>query len=497
MAFLDFYCLSGGSNLNSGTTEDAAAPLTYAGGTFVRGTVTFTVASGNPVTDGVVAEDIISVYTTAGATVATCLVLVSSRTATTFTGTVIAGAAANVSETANAATAKKGGAWAGPSGTVGFPWNFVSGTTIKTAALPPHVNFKNSAAYNITANVTQTLTGPVYWRGYNSTPRDGGKALFFGDSATPAAPFTILTNSGANNYFDDLHFDNNGGDAAGQSVGNNCMVDNSGTGCRFETCRFSNAYRAGLRQAGGGTHINRNEFYGNNRDDAQNFGGLLITEECEVFHNVFHTHTAGTDSNGITMSADNTENVTIHGNIFYNHAGEAILLTGNHNSVRISHNLFHTAVSGVRFSGAAATGSNVIIENNIFWNCTGEGINNNNANHRSGPIIRNNAFGDIDGDDVDTNINTSFVSGTSQITVDPCEAAATGDFRLNNNASGGALCRNAGLGTFSINTALLAAGASTVSLPDLGPVEADAGEGGASFVSAVTGTPIASINGIS
>lgn len=52
MAFKEFYCNSSGSNLNAGDGTGAAT-ATYAAGTFVRSTGVFTVASGNPVTDGV------------------------------------------------------------------------------------------------------------------------------------------------------------------------------------------------------------------------------------------------------------------------------------------------------------------------------------------------------------------------------------------------------------------------------------------------------------
>lgn len=318
-------------------------------------------------------------------------------------------------------------------------------------------------------------------------------AKIFGDSASPTAPFVMLTITGTGNFWDALWFDDNGGTTAGQSVGTNCMVDLTGTGNRFEFCRFTNAYRSGLRMAAGGSHTNHSDFYGNNRDDASAHGAILATEECEIFHNSFYNSTFGTDSAGIVISADNTENVSVHGNIFYNHGAECVSLTGNHNSTRVSGNLFHTCVNGVRFAGAITTASNLIIENNIFWGCSGTGVTNNNSGHNAGPIIRNNAFGN-NGTNINSNINPSFISGVIPLTVDPCVAAATGDFRLNATAGGGAACRAAGFGAFIIDTAVLADGASTQSSLDLGPVQhADSGSGSCG-IETISGVPIASIN---
>ncbi len=93
MAFTEFYVQTTGSNLNAGSTADNAAPFTYAAGTFVQSTRVFTVASGNPQSDGVTVGMFASIYTTAGATVATFVGRVSAVDATTITvdGLVLAG----------------------------------------------------------------------------------------------------------------------------------------------------------------------------------------------------------------------------------------------------------------------------------------------------------------------------------------------------------------------------------------------------------------------
>jgi hypothetical protein len=68
VAYTEFCCRSGGSNLNAGTrtgnttVPGTAADFTYAGGSWVSGTGVFTVASGNPQSDGVAVGDFVSIY---------------------------------------------------------------------------------------------------------------------------------------------------------------------------------------------------------------------------------------------------------------------------------------------------------------------------------------------------------------------------------------------------------------------------------------------------
>src|SRR5688572_24854695 len=91
----------------------------------------FTVASGTPNSDMASMADgthFASVYTTAGATVATFVGRITGVSATTITVslTVVAGSPP-ASNSAGAITLKVDGAWAGPATTVGFPFNFAVG----------------------------------------------------------------------------------------------------------------------------------------------------------------------------------------------------------------------------------------------------------------------------------------------------------------------------------------------------------------------------------
>ena len=90
MAYTEFCCRSGGSNLNAGTrlgdsTEPGtSASLTYANGTWVASTGVFSIAIGNPVTDGVAVGDFASVYAN-GSTVTGFVGRVTARDTTTIT----------------------------------------------------------------------------------------------------------------------------------------------------------------------------------------------------------------------------------------------------------------------------------------------------------------------------------------------------------------------------------------------------------------------------
>jgi hypothetical protein len=474
MAYTEFYVQQTGSNLNAGSTNDNAALQTYAGGTFVRGTGVFTVASGNPTSDGVTVGTFASIYTTAGATVATCVGRITARDATTITisTTVLAGAVANVSETAAAATCKVGGAWAGPSGTTAFPFAFMTAALINTSGDPPRVNIKGGTNYDITAEITHANNGPIIWEGYTSSVGDGGYAKFFGDSATPATPFDMLTISGTGNTLRRLWFDNNGGDGAGQNVGSNTLVDITGTSSRIERCRFTNAYRSGLRVAGGGTLVYESDAHNNQRDDASNFGAFHILEESVWVRCASYNNDVGTDSMGFNVLSDSVEPVVFIQCISAFNGGNGWWLNVNHSSVFFFGCIaIGNAINGWESEGAIATTSVTLLENCIAYDNTTYGVSMNDSAHRSPFVLRNCAFG-ANGTPTN-NLNASFVSGSITLSADPFTDSVNGDFTLNDTAGGGADCRNAGYSTFVIDTAELTDGAANVGYPDVGAMQHD------------------------
>jgi hypothetical protein len=413
------------------------------------------VASGDPIADGLAVGDMVSVYTTSGATVATCIIRITSRTTNSFQGVVVSGSAASVSASAGAATARVGGALAGPTGSSQFPLNFIAATHVDASNNPTRVNFQNSTPYQVTAGANHTLAGPVRFEGYGTNPGDGGVALFDGDSANPSAPYTVFTLSGSGCVLRHLAWDGNGGISAGQAVGNNAMVDVTGTSTSVERCRFTNAYRTGLRMAGGGSHVTECELRDNQRDDASGFGNLTITEECTVTRTMSHyTGSPGTDSACYVFSSDSTEPVAVLFSIAKNAGGHSFEATGNHNSIRIQNcDSIDPVQSGFHAAAAAATSSMVWLENNIFtggvW-----GVSAQNAGQRTGPRMQNNAFHGQSSGQVEGDVNTSFVSGSITLPGDPFRSKSTGDFRLTETAS--AECHASGRSEFFIDTGALA-----------------------------------------
>jgi hypothetical protein len=106
----EFYMQTTGSNLNAGSTSADAASLTYASGSWVSTTGVFTVASGNPLTDGVAVGDWTSVYVD-GSTVTPFTGKVTARDSTTITVSLTV-KFGTVPATGSGRSLKVGGAWA-------------------------------------------------------------------------------------------------------------------------------------------------------------------------------------------------------------------------------------------------------------------------------------------------------------------------------------------------------------------------------------------------
>jgi hypothetical protein len=216
MAFTEFCCRSGGSNLNAGTrTGDStepgtAADLTYASGTWVSATRVFTVASGDPVADGLAVDDYVALDT--GAATATMIGRVTARTTTTIT---ISSTFAGANPANGTYTLRVGGAWKGFNAAEYFPGEILTnlGTNLKNAAGDElRINFKNAAVFSISATIATALHGPCYWQGYTTSYGDGGKAIIDGGSPVGSS-FVLLspTVQGAVNHtYRDLVFRNNG-----------------------------------------------------------------------------------------------------------------------------------------------------------------------------------------------------------------------------------------------------------------------------------------------
>lgn len=197
MSLTEFCCKSGGSNLNAGTrTGSSAEPgtsadFTYASGSWVAATGVFTVASGDPLSDGVAVGDFASVYAD-GSTVTGFVGRVTARDAATITVSLSAKSGTAPTNGTSNRTLKIGGAWAGPSGSVKFPLEFAEGAMKNSAGDPVRINFKNGSTYSISLAATLgSAQSQTQWEGYTSSYGDLGKAIFDFGTTNGSAMITL------------------------------------------------------------------------------------------------------------------------------------------------------------------------------------------------------------------------------------------------------------------------------------------------------------------
>jgi hypothetical protein len=188
MAFTEFFTdAANGSNLNAGdglsgayqaapTMSDTAGTGTYSRG----GGATDTYTSG--ATNGtVVVGQFISIYSS-GATIPAYQARITAVSGGSGLAWVItlSNTTASGTRPTNASTylAQVGGSWAGPSGTVTFPFNFLTDASTDAAGDRPRVNMRNNAVYSMTATLAIPTGFQYCWlEGFTNTPSDGGKAV--------------------------------------------------------------------------------------------------------------------------------------------------------------------------------------------------------------------------------------------------------------------------------------------------------------------------------
>lgn len=348
--YTNFCCRSGGSNLNAGTrtgstTEPGtSADLTYAGGSWVQSTRVFTVASGNPSSDGVAVGDFVSIYAD-GSSVTGFVGRVTARDATTITVSATASSGTAPADGTGNRTLKVGGAWAGPSGTDGFPLTFLVAACTNAAGSPARVNLKNDQTYAVTAAMTHPSGGCLHFRGYASSYGDGGRAVI--DGGTTGAAYSVFTsNSGSlsSGSVGDIEWKNNG--ATGGSTSTHGLFLNGCAGTAVFRCVFRDFRASGLAlgvtASPAGCRVEECEFYGCNQSNTSGCGGVRTTTGNHSFDScVFHDNTgsvadgiagAGSvrctrcvfDSNGRHGAAVGVSGTSFDGCDFYNNGADGI-----------------------------------------------------------------------------------------------------------------------------------------------------------------------------
>lgn len=459
MAYTEFYCRAAdGSNLNAGSTNAAAAAFTYASGTWVASTGVFTVASGDPASDGVAVGDWASVYAD-GATVGVFVGRVTARDATTITVSLTAKSGTAPIDGTNTRTLKIGGAYLGPNAAEAFPLAFVQNTMTNAAGDSFRITFIGT--FSITAAITHANAGPGRFQGATATAGDGGRATI--DGGTAGASYALLTLSGANNHIEDLVFQNNGatGSASGLVI--------SGAESMARRCVTNSVRGYGISLSTGNAACVEHESFSCNQSNTAALGGIHATGAF-LLRCISHDN-AGSNGNGFIVGAAAT--MAVQSCIADSNAGIGFNVTGSVVACFNNCDAYNNTSDGVRLANATAAGFQ--LESCNFVKNGGWGINGSGAGTKNGMVV-NCGFG------AGTQANTSgTITGEGAMSLEgsvtyandvtPWVDPANGDFRINLAAAKGA-----GRGTF---TQTAASYAGTIGYPDIGAAQHLSTGGGA------------------
>jgi hypothetical protein len=465
MSLTNFCCRSGGSNLNAGTrTGDTTVPgtsaaLTYASGNWVASTGVFTVASGNPSSDGVAVGDFASVYAD-GSTVTGFVGRVTARDATTITVSLSNKAGTAPTDGTGNRTLKIGGAWKGPNGAEAFPFGFIKASLTNVAGDRVRINMRNDADFSITATVNQN-SDPIVIQGFVSSYGDGGRAAI--DGGTTGASYKLFRFGSWGCTCSDMIFKNNGDSGSESAV----YYDTAAITFRcvahdIRGIGFDNAAGTG---AGSGNLLIECEAYNCNQSNTSLLPGIF-TDAGACVRCISHDNSAGSNCHGygtgnsggrfVGCIADSNGgagfkvNPTVTGGCLitncdaYNNTGDGFALTNGTN-----HNLYMENCNAVKNGGY------------------GINLSAGGGGQRSG-FVFNCGFGSGSQANTSGDINASDgceVSGsiTYASNVTPWIDPANGDFRINLAAAQGA-----GRGAF---TETAASYAGTVGFPDIGSAQ--------------------------
>ena len=350
MADLPFYCQSGGSNLNAGSTTSNTALVTYTNGNW-NGSNTFTPAGGaNPITDGVAIGMWISCYLDGASAPTGFIARVTAVSSTTITtsGTAQAGTAPTSGATGR--TLKVGGAWLGPNGASGFPLSAFSdfGDCIDTSGNRARVYMKNDATYSISSVI---LHAGSQWavEGYSSSPGDGGLATIDGG----ANAIVLLSTSSSNAILENLIFSSTA--ASGTSNG----LSLGGARNLLKRVRVTGTRGSGFSVTGT-WKLHTCEAWGCNSANSANIGAFHNTGTLEMENCTSHVNT-GSNVDGIY----NTGSLTLDGCVSDSNGRHGINSTANVFTMR-GGGCYGNTQHGILISGNSLCASlmNVILSDN-------------------------------------------------------------------------------------------------------------------------------------
>lgn len=476
-AFTEFYVQGTGNNLNAGSTTANSAVYTAVGDS--DGTSVFTPSDGSTPASSVSAGDWVSVYVTSGATVATFVGRVTTvaagvNGAVTVSTVAKAGTFPAASGGAHTISLKAGGAWAGPSGAVGFPFNFAAGTMTNSSGNSPRFNFK-AGTYSITAAITDAVNAGArsFW-GYTTTPGDGGFAII--DGGTTGTSYNLLILNGKNLDVYYFKFQNNG--ATGSADG---VTTSSGTENSFSFCVFHDLRGSGLTF----TTVNHAYFceaFNCDQSNTTTKGGFDLTSSgCTAYGCIAHHNTAANcagfqldgginllyciaafnGASGFRTTADVTQ--TMAGCSLYGNGGYGIEFAGNAglNNDPMLVNVVNCMIVSNTTAGIGVSQPNAMYLNGHVMNCAfGTGTQTNSGG---------NFYSNVKGVSQDgSTINGLWITGTITLPLNevPWNAPTTGDFKITSSTAKGSGYENY-TQTYTGST-----WTGTVGYPDVGAAQA-------------------------
>jgi hypothetical protein len=372
MAHTEFYCQSGGSNLNAGSTTDNAAIFTFTGGDWVSTTGVFTAAGAN--LSGISAGMFASVYID-GASVAVFVGRITAVDdgADTITVSLTAKMGTAPGNGTGNRTIKVGGAWKGPNDNQLWPIGVIAGTLTNASDDMLRINFKNDAIYSVTATGPQSLAGPFILQGYTTTPGDLGKAII--DGGVAGTSYIIWNITSANAVVSDFEVRNNGATASATGL----VV--SGTSSLATRCVVHDVRGIGL-QASRAVEC---EAYSCNTSNTANLGGMQLTHGYRC---ISHHNSTGSNCHGFLLV-----NAFLFACIADSNAGNGCI-TITANGTLINCDMYNNTLSGFNGTNSAAAGFICAINSNFIKNGGYGAV-------RSGSLTVNGIF-----------INCGFGSGT-------------------------------------------------------------------------------------
>lgn len=389
------------------------------------GTTSFADAQGNTWTVGSAAS--IAVPATTG-----FVARITAVSTTTFTASLTAKSGGVPNTGSGFYTAKVGGAWLGPNGSVAFPFGWYDSALLNVSSYQPRVTFFNDQTYSQTLPFPGKTNGsPIIYEGATSTYGDNGIATF--DGGTTGTSYVLLTPaSNEIGMYRNFRWRNNG------ATGSANLVTTTSNRLVFENCYFEESRGMGL-SATSATAVEC-EATACNKSNTSNLAGIsvAVARRCKSYN-----HTAGANAHGFVGTNSTYEDCIAYGN-----TGHGIICTSG--QLRVYGGAFRgNTLAGIRSSGGQQSDivENAVMSSNLSYGFQSQ---SNSAQKLNNCAFYNNTSGSISAG------GNLMESGTITLTTEPFPNAASGDF---NTVSSELM--NAGRGTFS-------GSGGTVGYPDVG-----------------------------